>query len=1103
MWKKEVDRKLKSNLHVDMTGKLKWTAIVLTCARKEWREAVQKELELRQTKGYIDKDVIVLTVEDPKSNVGSGGATINALLTVTEYISAKKGYSVINSDVLQDSYILILHSGRSYPYDACGRTFMTLPVSYTSPEYDGLITNIDLLIKNITEKLALKSGPGLWVSSTDMILSIPKNAEIPWKPCDACAVTVPCTPKYCKDHGVYKIDKDGNVGDILYQRDLGSLECCERPDGKVSVVPSVVYFSNYVAGKLLTFYMKPPLDACTYMGLDSGEPPIQLSLFFDVMLPMTTEATEVEFISGQSSRTKDDNPEKDKIMRSARALLWKELSGINIWTCMIEDGSFHYLSNTILNHKNLIMDCPMSDNFQKKELTWNKITNSYIQNVVKIDEESCVINSVLSGPVEIGNKSVVCDCQINGRVVVQSDSLISGLKVENLEKRKTIQFADAVVVQGYNIYIKSLGMTRYVLTTHGRFDLIQLPMWRSTSNFCNSPWLVMMTRTGIIKEDLWSLDVENDDQTIMTAKLFPVFHATESVGLKEILWLQGQVEDKDGSILRRWRSAWRLSLQEILSLISIEEEFKWKRELFYGVCKKKIEDGLKEKKNIGFRSIYTSAVVDGFSEDILKMLDQVAMDSYGEPGVTARTLANIADVLGCMGGTQGGLRSGPAANKSWAKAFHLLEIGDLKNGISALAKERSNWLSRPDLCVRAARHYEGAASILIRHAVMTVKEFFKPESCELPPMGKWLTAECPARIDVSGGWSDTPPITYEHGGAVTMVALLVNGKKPVGAKVKRIPELKLVFVIINDGVESSRVVCEDLHDLEDYNQPYAPGALLKASFISGNIIELESSQSLSEQLQTKYGGGFEVHSWSNLPLGSGMGTSSILSGALIGVILRAAGKACDRMGLIHLELYVEQVMTTGGGWQDQVGGLCGGIHLGLSEGKLPLSIQAVDLKVSAETVKAFNERIVLIYTGKTRLARNLLQEVVRNWYARNPLIVETEDSLVALAQECAHAFIDGDLKKVGSCLDRYWQMKKIMAPGCETQIITTLMTTIRPFCLGICMAGAGGGGFMYVLAKDAHNKQLIHDLVPTIQGSDAVVYDACVDMEGLKITIED
>lgn len=36
--------------------------------------------------------------------------------------------------------------------------------------------------------------------------------------------------------------------------------------------------------------------------------------------------------------------------------------------------------------------------------------------------------------------------------------------------------------------------------------------------------------------------------------------------------------------------------------------------------------------------------------------------------------------------------------------------------------------------------------------------------------------ECPARIDVSGGWSDTPPITYEHGGAVATIALLIESK---------------------------------------------------------------------------------------------------------------------------------------------------------------------------------------------------------------------------------------------------------------------------------------------------------------------------------------
>lgn len=67
----------------------------------------------------------------------------------------------------------------------------------------------------------------------------------------------------------------------------------------------------------------------------------------------------------------------------------------------------------------------------------------------------------------------------------------------------------------------------------------------------------------------------------------------------------------------------------------------------------------------------------------------------------------------------------------------------------------------------------------------------------------------------------------------------------------------------------------------------------------------------------------------------------------------------------------------------------------------------------------------------------------------------------------------GDLQKVGSCLDRNWEMKKRMAPGCETAIISRIMAAIRPFAHGMCMAGAGGGGFLYVLSKDETNKKSI------------------------------
>ena len=120
--------------------------------------------------------------------------------------------------------------------------------------------------------------------------------------------------------------------------------------------------------------------------------------------------------------------------------------------------------------------------------------------------------------------------------------------------------------------------------------------------------------------------------------------------------------------------------------------------------------------------------------------------SCGNPGITARAFANVSDVLGAMAHGEGGLRSGPALNHQWAPALKHLEVhvyvhepdmtkfafflfcvvvfqaGNIEQGVAALAAERSKWLDSPTRMTRAARHYEGAAQILIRHAVMTAKQ---------------------------------------------------------------------------------------------------------------------------------------------------------------------------------------------------------------------------------------------------------------------------------------------------------------------------------------------------------------------------------------------
>ena len=82
------------------------------------------------------------------------------------------------------------------------------------------------------------------------------------------------------------------------------------------------------------------------------------------------------------------------------------------------------------------------------------------------------------------------------------------------------------------------------------------------------------------------------------------------------------------------------------------------------------------------------------------------------------------------------------------------------------------------------------------------------------------------------------------------------------------------------------------------------------------------------------------------------------------------------MYLILQVLVVEQMLTTAGGWQDQVGGLSGGIKVGHSAAALPLRVDVKFLQLSDVTVRAFSDRLFIVYTGKTRLARNLLQVIL-------------------------------------------------------------------------------------------------------------------------------
>ncbi|XP_022274916.1 L-fucose kinase isoform X6 [Canis lupus familiaris] len=939
----------------------------------------------------------------------------------------------------------------------------------------------------MSHRLGPGSPPGVWVCSTDMLLSVPLDPGISWDNFrGARVIALPGSMAYAQNHGVYLTDSQGFVLDIYYQGTEAEIQLCARPDGRVPLVSGVAFFSVETAEHLLATHVSPPLDACTYMGFDSGARPVQLSLFFDILLCMAQNVNREDFLSGHPPEMGQGDSDIAGYLQAARAELWRELRDQPLTMAYVPDGSYSYMTSSASEFL-YSLTFPGAPSAQ--------VVHSQVEEPQLLGAESSVVSCLLEGPVQLGPGSVLQHCHLQGPVHIGTGCLVSGLDAAQCEALHGLELHD-LVLQGHHVRLH--GAPSRVFTVFGRLDSWER---RGIGTYLNMSWSEFFQKTGVRSWDLWDPDTPPAERSLLGARLFPVLHPSRTLGPQDMLWMLDPQED-GGKALRAWRACWRLSWEQLQPCLDRAATLAFRRDLFFRQALLKARHVLEARQDLSLRPLIRAAVREGCPRPLLATLDQVAA-AAGDPGVAARALACVADVLGCMAEGQGGLRSGPAANPEWMRPFSYLECGDLAGGVQALAQERDKWLSRPALLVRAARHYEGAGQILIRQAVMSAQNFVSTEPVELPAPGQWVVAECPARVDFSGGWSDTPPLAYELGGAVLGLAVRVDGRRPIGARARRIPEPELWLAVgPRQDKMAMKIVCWSLDDLQDYCQPHAPGALLKAAFICAGIVHVGSKLSLREQLLHTFGGGFELHTWSELPHGSGLGTSSILAGTALAALQRAAGRLVGTEALIHAVLHLEQVLTTGGGWQDQVGGLMPGIKVGRSRAQLPLKVEVEEITVPEGFVQKLNDHLLLVYTGKTRLARNLLQDVLRSWYARLPAVVQNAHSLVRHTEECAEAFRQGSLPLLGQCLTTYWEQKKLMAPGCEPLAVRRMMDVLAPHVHGQSLAGAGGGGFLYLLTKEPRQKETLEAVLAKTEGlGNYSVHLVEVDTQGLSLQL--
>jgi fucokinase len=367
------------------------------------------------------------------------------------------------------------------------------------------------------------------------------------------------------------------------------------------------------------------------------------------------------------------------------------------------------------------------------------------------------------------------------------------------------------------------------------------------------------------------------------------------------------------------------------------------------------------------------------------------------------------------------------------------------------------------------------------------------------PQGRGVRVAAAARIDFGGGWTDTPPYSLELGGQVLNAAVTLRNHHPIVAEAAWLDEPRLLLDArdIDEAVEP-RTAGEILA----YANPVDPFALLKAALVITGIVPINTPPATPlATLLRPYGRGLRVSTQTNIPRGSGLGTSSIMAGAVLAALGRLVGRTLDDATLFDQVLSLEQMLTTGGGWQDQVGGLVGGIHLVTSSPGLPQQLNVRQVEVSPMTASALTERLCLVYTGQQRLAKNLLRAVVSRWMARDPEMVSSLVTLAGLAEAMHQALRQDDLDQFGRLLTAHWQINQRMDSGCTNPFIDGLFRFMQPYMSGCKLAGAGGGGFAIVMTHDAAASAALGQALATHYANTGVaLWPSAIATDGLVVT---
>ncbi len=339
-----------------------------------------------------------------------------------------------------------------------------------------------------------------------------------------------------------------------------------------------------------------------------------------------------------------------------------------------------------------------------------------------------------------------------------------------------------------------------------------------------------------------------------------------------------------------------------------------------------------------------------------------------------------------------------------------------------------------------------------------------------------------------------------EGGTVINFAIELNGQPPLQAYVRPCKEPHIICRSIDLGAEERIDNFDAILDFHRVGSPFSiPKAALALAGFHPRFCEV-TYPSLKAQLED-FGSGLEITLFSAIPAGSGLGTSSILAATVLGAISDFCSLAWDKNEICSRTLVLEQLLTTGGGWQDQFGGVIGGVKLLQTSKGFEQNPMVSWLPDTLFTDPEYASCHLLYYTGITRTAKDILAEIVRNMFLNEGAQLRLLRSMKAHTMEMYDAIMRCNFNRLGELVRTTWNQKMAIDRGTNPPEVDAITRRIDDLCLGYKLPGAGGGGYLYMIAKDPEAAARIRQLLHTEPlRPNARLVDLSLSRSGLTVT---